>query len=118
MTKALFSKSKRKSELLEIIHSDVYGPMSIRSNSGVSYFIIFIDDHSRWCEVRFIRSKNEVIKAFKKFKLNENSVKTLTGRKINYLQSNNGKKYWNKVFDDILKSNGISRRLIVTHTPK
>ena len=31
--------------LLDLIHSDVYGPLSINARGGFVYFIIFIDDH-------------------------------------------------------------------------
>ena len=31
---------------LDLIHFDVYGPLSINSTSGFFYFITFINDHS------------------------------------------------------------------------
>ncbi|KAB2622242.1 hypothetical protein D8674_024424 [Pyrus ussuriensis x Pyrus communis] len=42
----------RAKEPLELIHSDVCGPMQTSSLSGNRYFITFIDDYSRilWCE--------------------------------------------------------------------
>jgi len=45
-------------------------------------------------------------------------AEALTGKKIKYLQSDNGKKYWNKTFDEFLQFNGVDRRLTVTHTPE
>ena len=60
--------SKRSSELLEIVHTGVCGPMRTASTSGAKYFVIFIDDKSRWCEVYFIAKKSEVLTAFKKYK--------------------------------------------------
>ncbi|KAL7724423.1 hypothetical protein ACLKA6_000726 [Drosophila palustris] len=40
---------KRTSDLLEIVHSDVCGPMRTNSISGRKYFVTFIDDFSRYC---------------------------------------------------------------------
>ncbi|KAK9042947.1 hypothetical protein V6N11_071300 [Hibiscus sabdariffa] len=37
----------RKSELLELVHSNVCGPIKVRSHGGALYFVTFIDDCSR-----------------------------------------------------------------------
>lgn len=59
MTRAPFSnKSNRKKDLLEIIHSDLCGPMRVESNGKAKYFATFIDDHSRWCEIRMLKKKD------------------------------------------------------------
>ena len=42
-------KRQRATERLELIHSDICGPMSVTARSGFSYFITFIDDYSRMC---------------------------------------------------------------------
>lgn len=34
---------------LELIHTDVCGPMKIAAISGNKYFLTFIDDYSRMC---------------------------------------------------------------------
>ena len=39
--------NKKKSEPLDVVHSDVCGPMPVRSLGGASYFITFIDDSTR-----------------------------------------------------------------------
>lgn len=49
MTRSPFPvRTERSSESLEIIHSDVWGPARVISNSGARYFITFIDDFSGW----------------------------------------------------------------------
>ena len=37
----------RKSELLELVHSDLCGLFKVKSKGGALYFATFIDDHSR-----------------------------------------------------------------------
>jgi hypothetical protein len=45
--KNLFSKSNSKAEgVLEVIHSDVCGPIPSNSISGYVYYVSFIDDYS------------------------------------------------------------------------
>ena len=47
MTKLPFKgKGKRACGPLNLIHTDVCGPMSIHSKGGFIYFITFIDDYS------------------------------------------------------------------------
>ena len=45
MTKTSFSGTKElDSDLLEIIHTDVCGPMSVDARGGYHYFLTFTDD--------------------------------------------------------------------------
>ena len=47
-TKNTFPSSKSKAKgILEIIHSDVCGPISSNSLSGYAYYVCFINDFSR-----------------------------------------------------------------------
>ena len=47
MTKSPFTgKGERAIALLEVIHSDVYGPMNTHARGGFSYFVTIIDDYS------------------------------------------------------------------------
>lgn len=57
-------KSTRESNVLEVIHTDICGPFRVESLGGARYFITFIDDRTRWCEVRFLRTKDEAYSAF------------------------------------------------------
>ena len=64
-----FSKSETKTKgTLELIHSDVCGPMWSTSLSGYEYYVIFIDDYSRKTWIYFLKTKSEVFKKFKEFK--------------------------------------------------
>ena len=56
--------SKRK---LQCVHSDVCGPMPKESIGGRKYFVTFIDDYSRCCQVYLLRHKSEVLEKFKEF---------------------------------------------------
>lgn len=56
--RANFSKvgATRAQELLEIIHSDICGPLRTSTFSGCIYFLTFIDDKSRYTEVYLLGS--------------------------------------------------------------
>ena len=55
----------RATEVLELLHTDVIGPMQTPSIGGAKYIVTFIDDMSRFVWVRFITHKSEVLKKFK-----------------------------------------------------
>lgn len=116
MTKLPFpSNEERSTEILEIIHSDVCGPMQLESMGKSKYFVTFIDDKSKWCEVRFMKSKEEVFSHFEQY---ANAVKNQKERNIKSLQSDNGTEYVNEKFCSYLKAQGIKRRLTVPYTPE
>lgn len=55
-------EGSRARKLLEVIHSDVCGPIETTSLGGAKYFITFTDDFSRMCFVYFMKSKDEQMK--------------------------------------------------------
>lgn len=105
----------RTSGALDIIHTDVCGPMRTESVGGAQYFVTFIDDHTRWCEIYFMRNKSEVPQKFVEF---TNFAERQTGQKIKAVQSDNGKEYCNSTLDTLFKERGIRHRLTVPHTPE
>jgi len=82
ITRLPFPINPRKElNVLEIIHSDVCGPMRHESIGKATYFATFIDESTRWCEVRFLKTKDEVFDAFKEV---EATFENLKGRKIKF----------------------------------
>ena len=86
-----FSKRDNKEKwFLEIIHSDICGPMQSTSISGYIYYVSFIDDYPHKTWVYFLKSKYEVFGKFKEFKA---LIENLSERKIKILRSDNGGEY-------------------------
>ncbi|KAG2956664.1 hypothetical protein PC121_g25381 [Phytophthora cactorum] len=54
------SSPNRAKQVLEVIHSDVCGPMQTSTFSGKRYFVTFTDDKSHFCVVYLLRNKSEV----------------------------------------------------------
>ena len=77
----------RASTPLELIHSDICGPMQTVTKAGNRYFLTFIDDCTRMCWVYFLRYKSEVFSVFKKFKT---TVELQSGYKLKKLRSDRG----------------------------
>ncbi|KAG7300019.1 hypothetical protein JYU34_017061 [Plutella xylostella] len=105
----------RASELLELVHSDVCGPMENKSIGGSRYFLTFIDDYSRKVYVYMLTHKSEALEKFKEFK---NQVENELNRKIKILRSDNGKEYVNHSFHNFLRSAGIIHQTSNPYTPE
>jgi transposase InsO family protein len=111
-----FPKRDNKAEgVLELIHSDVCGPMPSSSISGYVYYVSFIDDYSRKTWVYFLKSKDEVFSKFKEFKA---LIENLSERKIKILRSDNGGEYTSKEFVNFCKDVGIKRELTTPYNPQ
>ncbi|KAA0042331.1 gag/pol protein [Cucumis melo var. makuwa] len=69
MTKRSFTeKGLRVKTPLELVHSDLCGPMNVKTRRGYKYFISFIDDYSRYGHVYLIQNKSDSFEKFKEYK--------------------------------------------------
>ena len=68
MTKTLFSGTmERADDLLNIIHIDVCGPMSVEARGGYRYFMTFTDDLSRSGYIYLMKHKSKTFEKVKEF---------------------------------------------------
>ena len=111
-----FPKTAVRSErVLEIVHSDVCGPLQENSVGGNRYFVTFVDDYTRYTAVYFMAAKSEVLKYFKEF---HKEAELVTGEKMKCLRSDNGTEYVNGNFECYLKLHGIKRQLTAPYCPQ
>ncbi|KAG8479167.1 hypothetical protein CXB51_029021 [Gossypium anomalum] len=85
------------------------------SLNGSRYFILFIDDYSRYCWAYFHRSKYEVLSIFQKFKA---AAETEIGCKLKTVRSDNGTEYTSSGFNIFCDEAGIRHQLTNTYTPQ
>jgi hypothetical protein len=89
-TRLPFGKAKRASSPLQLIHSDICGPMNVRERHERNYFIIFIDDFTRFGHVYLISYKSEALDCFIRY---TNLVENKLSTKIKALRSDRGREY-------------------------
>jgi len=111
-----FTSSDNKTKgILEMIHSDVCGPMPTTSLNGYVYYITFVDDYSRKTWVYFLKGKEEVFNKFKEYKA---LVENLSKKKIKILRSDSGGEFTGSNFKNLCIKAGIKRELIAPYTPQ
>lgn len=80
LAKRPFKDSKSRSHSkLELIHSDLCGPMRTHSWGGALYLLMFTDDYTRKTFGYLVKTKSEVFSKFVEFK---HLVENQTGLKI------------------------------------
>ena len=58
---------ERVADLLEIIHIDVCGPMSVEARGKYRYFLTFTDDVNRYGYIYLMKHKSKTFEKFKEF---------------------------------------------------
>ena len=67
MARKPFGKTIRAQIPLQLVHSDICGPMNVRAKHGTSYFITIIDDFTRFGYVYLISHKYDALGCFRNF---------------------------------------------------
>ena len=107
--------SSSVSEPLDCIHSDLWGPSPVTSNQGFRYYVIFVDEHTRYTWFFPLHNKIEFLSVFTAF---QNLVENQLDRKIKVFQSDGGGEYINQRFRDHLSHHGIQHRVSCPYTPE
>ncbi|GAA0154574.1 hypothetical protein LIER_12516 [Lithospermum erythrorhizon] len=105
----------RASKPLELIHSNICGPITPTSNSGKGYFLSFIDDYSRKCWLYLLSNKSDALEQFKYFK---SMVENELDAKVKCLRTDRGGEFNSRAFDEFCKVHGIKRHLTTAYTPQ
>ncbi|MCO5586376.1 hypothetical protein L7F22_040316 [Adiantum nelumboides] len=117
MHKFAFSQngSVRATRKLQLVHSDVCGPMRTPSVKNSLYFVTFIDDFSRFCWVYPLKAKSDVFAIFQHY---VSMVENETGCKVQTLRTDRGGEYMSGAFKDILGKKGIKHQCTMPYTPQ
>src|SRR5215510_3977976 len=106
--------ASRATELLFLIHSDLHGPLPVRTPEGYRYWVTFIDDATRLWALYLLREKSDTFHAFKSFKA---YVENLTDKRIKTLRDDKGGEYMSNEFGKFLEEAGIARQHTVHNEP-
>src|SRR6056297_3939244 len=118
--KSFGTKSReRAKEPLELVRSDVLGPVEVQSLGGARYAIGFTDDYTRWRVVYPMKHKSESLDCLRRYiqemrvLLHDHKVKTLIG-----LRSDNGGEYTGVDFKNFCKNHGITQDSGIPYGPQ
>jgi transposase InsO family protein len=99
----------------ELLHMDLFGPIAYISIGGSKYYLVFVDDYSRFTWVFFLQEKSqtqETLKGFLRRAQNE------FGLRIEKIRSDNGTEFKNSQIEGFLKEEGIKHEFSSPYTPQ
>lgn len=116
------AKQKRKpfkgtlpkaTKLLEIIHTDICGPLDTETHDGKRYFMTILDDYSHYTEVHLLKNKSEAGQVLKNFIMEAENSKQV---RVGTVKLDNGLEY--KSAYEWLKSKGIVIDVTAPYSPQ
>ena len=100
---------------LQLVYSDVMGPVSVASMTNKRFMISFMDDKTRISSVAFMAKKSEALEKFKDFQA---TVEGESGLRIGTLRTDRGGEYVGKEFKRYLRSQEIEHEETIANTPE
>ena len=99
---------------LKLVHSAVWGPTPVTFVLSYKYYVIFVDDFTRFTWLFLIKHKSEVFTVFLHFKA---LVENQFGSKIKTLRTDGGGEYISNLFKSFCLDHGIQHQLSCPYTP-
>lgn len=109
------SVNKRSTRVLELIHSDVCGPISPPTFDGKNQFVTFIDDFTHFAITYLIENKSDVVCCFREYYA---LVAGQFNTKIHSVCTDNGGEYCSHEFISFCKANGIIHKTTIPYNPE
>jgi transposase InsO family protein len=100
---------------LELLHMDLFGPIAYISISGSKYYLVIVDDYSRFTWIFFLQEKSqtqETLKGFLRRAQNEFELR------IKKIRSDNGTEFKNSQIEGFLEDEGINHEFSSPYTPQ
>jgi transposase InsO family protein len=105
----------RAQEELELVHGDLCGPISPPTPTGNAYFLLLVDDMSRFMWLTLLRSKVDALVAIMSFQAR---VERECGKKLKVLRTDNGGEFTSVQFGEHCAGEGIQRHFSAPYTPQ
>ena len=93
---------------LTLFISDVWGPSSVSSIDGSRYFVIFVNDYSRYSWIFNVKYRSELLQVYSNF---AKMVETQFSKRIKIFRSDNSLEYTQYAFQAVLHSYGTIHQL-------
>ena len=115
MTRSAFDRIHVRTDApLKLIHTDLSGIIRIPNKQKYRYFLIFVDDYSRFAFLYLLKSKEQVFETFREFK---NMIEEQMESKIKRLKSDGGSEYDNKKLHQLCASTGMVQNFSAPRCP-
>jgi hypothetical protein len=99
----------------ELVHADLWGPAPVVSTNAFRYYLVLVDDFTKFTWVYLLKNKSDTLTLFTQFRA---MVETQFSLPIKALRSDCGGEFTSNQFNQFCASKGIIHQLSCPHTPQ
>jgi hypothetical protein len=107
--------SFRAKERLDLVHRDLYGPVTPATPGGQRYFLLLVDDLSRYMWVVVLGRKGEGANAIRRAQA---ATEAEYDRKLRVLRTDNGSEFTAAEFTSYYADKGLQRHYSASYNPQ
>ena len=105
----------RAQEVLQLVHGDLCGPITPATHGGRRYFLLLVDDCSRYMWLQLLTSKDEAAEAIRRFKARAEAD---SGKRLRVLRTDRGGEFTAVEFASYCAGEGVARQLTAPYSPQ
>jgi transposase InsO family protein len=105
----------RADAALDLVHGDLCGSITPASPGGRRFFLLLVDDATRFMWIELLTAKSDAATSIKAIKV---AAKVKVGRPLRVLRTDNGGEFTSKELTDFCTTEGIQRHFSAPYTPQ
>uniref|UniRef100_A0A2N9HBT2 Integrase catalytic domain-containing protein n=1 Tax=Fagus sylvatica TaxID=28930 RepID=A0A2N9HBT2_FAGSY len=98
-----------------LLYADLWGLAPTMSTNGFRYYLVLVDDFTKFCWVYLLKNKSDTFTVFQQFKA---TIATQFNLPIKILRSDCGGEFTSQPFETFCANHGIIHQLSCPHTPQ
>jgi transposase InsO family protein len=106
---------RRATDVLQLLHGDICGPITPPTPSGNRYFLLLVDDYSRYMWICLLPTKDAAADAIKRVQA---AAERKSGKKVKALRTDRGGEFAAADFIEYCAELGVHRQLTAPYSPQ
>lgn len=98
-----------------MVHSDIWGPSRLPTLGGARYYVVFVDDYSRYTWIYLFHNRSALLKIYQEF---STMIQTQFSTTIKRFRADSGGEFQSGPFTELLASRGTLAESSCTDTPQ
>jgi len=106
--------SLRAEKVLELVHADLCGHITPKTLGGAAYFLLVVDDHSRYMWIEMLKTKDQALDCFRRIKVR---AELESGDKLKAMRTDRGGEFTSNMFSIFCNESGIKHYTTTPYSP-
>uniref|UniRef100_A0A2N9IZW0 Integrase catalytic domain-containing protein n=1 Tax=Fagus sylvatica TaxID=28930 RepID=A0A2N9IZW0_FAGSY len=107
--------NKRVTAPFALVHSDLWGPAPVQSSTGFKYYLVLVDEFTKFTWVYLLKHKSDTLQVFTDFHA---MIQTQFSLPLQVLRTDCGGEFTSNKFNQFCATKGIVHQVSCPHTPQ